>query len=509
MIGSGTRFRLLVMPLAGAFAVTAFAPFGWFPVVCLSLALLFNQWLTDTPRRAFLHGGLFGLGFFGAGVSWVYVSVHGYGHVPAVAAIPVTLLLVAFMSLFPAFLGLLLRRYCHADSWLMAVAVLPAGWILAEWLRGWLFSGFPWLNIGNSQIDGPLAGYAPLLGVYGTGWAAALTAGLLVMLLRRRLRVAGLLLLTAIWGGGHLLGTVEWTQPRAGTLKVALVQGNIPQEEKWAPENMLDTLTRYVELTFAQTGTDIVVWPETAIPAFLDQVQDNFIPYIEKRLEAADMSLLTGIPVLDRTDWRYYNAVMSLGGKRALYYKQHLVPYGEYLPLRWLIGNALDALAVPNADFSRGAETQPLLQAAGYPVGASICFEVVFGEQIIRDLPEAALLVNVSNDAWFGDSLAPHQHLEMARMRARETGRPMLRATNTGISAIIDHRGQVTARSPQFEQYVVSGSIVPRQGATPYVMAGNAPVVVLCLLCVLLPRVYGRLKHAASRNTVKARESRV
>jgi apolipoprotein N-acyltransferase len=498
------RINGLVMLLGGAFAVTAFAPFGWFPVICLSLALLFNQWLKDSPVRAFLHGGLFGLGFFGAGVSWVYISVHGYGHVPAVAAITVTLMLVVYLSLYPACLGYLLRRYWRTQAWLVTAVVFPAGWVLSEWLRGWLFSGFPWMNIGSSQIDGPLAGYAPVLGVYGTGWAAALTAGLLVALLRNRQRAASLLAMLAVWGGGYLLEFVEWTQPHAETLRVALVQGNIPQEEKWSPENLIDTLTRYSDLTFAQTGNDVVVWPETAIPAFLDQVDDNFIPYLEARLGETGTSLLTGIPVLDRTDWRYYNAVMSLGGKRALYYKQHLVPYGEYLPLRWLFGNTLDALAVPNADFSSGPESHGLLQAAGYAVGASICFEVVFGQQIIRDLPEAALLVNVSNDAWFGDSLAPHQHLEMARMRALETGRPMLRATNTGISAIIDYRGRVVAHGPQFRQTVIDGSIVPRQGATPYVRFGNAPVVVLCLLCLLLPWVYARLKSGRLHKTARA-----
>ena len=170
---------------------------------------------------------------------------------------------------------------------------------------------------------------------------------------------------------------------------------------------------------------------------------------------------------------------------RRLYFKQHLVAFGEYLPLRWLIGDTLDALAVPNADFTPGAAGQPLLQAAGYPAGTSICFEVAFGRLIAASVPEAALLVNVSNDGWFGDSLAPHQHLEIARVRALETGRPLLRATNTGISAIIDHHGRITARSPQFSQAVVTGSVLPMQGTTPFVQFGNAPALILALLCLL------------------------
>jgi apolipoprotein N-acyltransferase len=267
---------------------------------------------------------------------------------------------------------------------------------------------------------------------------------------------------------------------------VSLVQGNISQDEKWAPENLLSTFRLYSELTFSGPVSDLTVWPETAIPAFHHQVNETFIPFLQEELKRTGTALLTGIPVLDRERWDYYNAVITLGGEQAFYYKQHLVPYGEYLPMRWLIGDALDALAVPNSDFSMGGDSQPLLQAAGYPVATSICYEVVFGEQIIRDLPEAAMLVNVSNDAWFGDSLAPHQHLEMARVRALETGRPMLRATNTGISAIIDHSGEITQQSEQFEVAVVRGSVTPMQGATPYVQIGNRPIVLLSVACLLL-----------------------
>jgi len=267
---------------------------------------------------------------------------------------------------------------------------------------------------------------------------------------------------------------------------VALVQGNIAQEEKWLPENIQNTLTRYTELTFSLQDTDLVIWPETAIPAFYHQVKDSFIPDLESKLQESGMSMVTGIPVLDKRDWEYFNAVTSIGDERMFYHKRHLVPFGEYLPLRGIIGTTLDALAVPNADFTRGSDVQNLIEAAGYPVGASICFEVAFSEEIALALPQAALLVNVSNDAWFGNSLAPHQHLEMARLRAMETGRPMLRATNTGISAIIDYDGAILASSAQFEAAVVTGSIAPRQGATPYVMLGNAPVIILCSIFLLL-----------------------
>lgn len=484
---------------SGAAGVLAFAPVGWYPLAVVALAVLFHGWRADTPRRAFLHGGLFGLGYFGVGVSWVYVSVHTYGHVAAPVSALVAALLILVLSVYPALLGYLLRRYLPEQGWGVLAAAMPAGWLVAEWLRGWLFTGFPWLNIGASQIDGPLAGYLPLIGEYGTGWLVALSAGLLLALLHAQHRIVSLLLLIAMWAGGWLLERVEWAQPRGDAITVHLIQGNIAQEQKWLPENLQGTLGLYAELTFTAQPADLVVWPETAIPAFYHEVDAGYLPDIEARLAQRQSSLLTGIPVLDRDSWAYYNAILALGGEQTLYYKQHLVAFGEYLPLRWLIGDTLDALAVPNADFTPGTPRQPLLRAAGYPVGSSICFEVAFGRLIAATVPEAALLVNVSNDGWFGDSLAPHQHLEIARVRALETGRPLLRATNTGISAIIDHHGVIAARSAQFSQAVVSGRVTPMQGSTPFVRFGNWPVLVLAILSLLAVRVAGQAVSKGER----------
>jgi apolipoprotein N-acyltransferase len=296
--------------------------------------------------------------------------------------------------------------------------------------------------------------------------------------------------------GGWALSQHHWTQVRAAELTATLVQGNIPQELKWKPEQQRETLERYVELTNQHADSDLVVWPETAVPAFYDQVETDFIIPLRENMRAMGVSLVTGIPVLDRTQWAYYNAVISLEKPGRFYYKGHLVPFGEYLPLRdWLAG-VLSFLPVPQADFSSGDPDQPLLEAAGYPVGASICYEIAFGEEIIRTLPEAAFLINISNDAWFGDSLAPHQHLEMARMRARETERYLLRATNTGISAIIDADGQIAAQSPQFEMATVTHIIQPRSGATPYVTLGNWPVILLAAVLLLVVWITGRKSNA-------------
>ena len=483
------RLQPWLVLIAGLLAVGAFAPFGYFPLAYISLAVLFNQWLSDTPRQALRHGGLFGLGFFAGGVSWVYVSVHVYGQLALPVSALIAVLFVLVLAVFPALAGYLLRRYLPVNGWAGALLVLPSGWVLAEWLRGRVFTGFPWLDTGASQIDGPLAAYLPIVGEYGVAWLLCVCAVLLAAIAGNRRRVISLVLLAAVITAGYLLENIEWTTARGEPIRVSLVQGNIAQADKWAPENLESTLRLYAELTAAQPDSELVVWPETAIPAFYHQVEDSYIPYLEEQLAESGTSLLTGIPVLDRETWTYYNSIIALNGSRGFYHKQHLVAFGEYLPLRWLIGDTLDALAVPNADFTPGKAGQTLVQAAGYPVGSSICFEVAFARVINDSLPEAAFLVNVSNDGWFGRSLAPFQHLEIARVRAKETGRALLRATNTGISAIINHDGTIQSRSQQFEQAVVNGHVVPRQGATPYVRYGDWPVVLVAVFCLLLVRV--------------------
>ncbi|MFA7387144.1 MAG: apolipoprotein N-acyltransferase [Thiohalobacteraceae bacterium] len=488
---------------AGALVPLAFAPFGYFPLAILALVLLFLLLPGLTPGTAWRVGMLFGLGMFGVGVNWIYISIHYFGHSPLPAAIGVMLLLVLFLSLFPAALAWLCARLGirgrvsrHESAiWLL---FLPAGWTLLEWLRSWLFTGFPWLNIGYTQIDAPLAGYAPLLGVYGVGWLVVLSAGLIAWGLRGAARARWLapVLLVALWSGGEALQRVQWAQPSGPPLRVSLVQGNIPQDDKWEPDQQRATLEKYLGLTRAEwypqdrPKSDLVIWPETAVPAFYHQVEEDFLAPLSAEARRVGSDLLTGIPVLDRDKWEYYNAVIGLGAEEGAYYKHHLVPFGEYLPLRSLFGSLLQVMPLPVADFSSGGLDQPLLEAAGYPVGVSICYEIVFGEEMITQLPQAAFLVNVSNDAWFGESLAPHQHLEMARMRALETGRFLLRATNTGISAIIGPDGKLRERGPQFETLVVRGEIEPRSGATPYVRWGNWPVVIAATLVIALSLVW-------------------
>jgi apolipoprotein N-acyltransferase len=470
--------------LAGAVLPLGLAPFGWYPLTLLGMVLFAALLRGAAPRQALQLGWLFGLGQFGVGVSWVYISIYLYGQAGLWLSVLVMLLLVAILALYPALLAWGLARLRIASLGAFAVLGFPAAWALSEWLRSWLFTGFPWLNLGYSQVDGPLLGFAPLLGVYGVGWLVALSAGLLLWAWRSRtpVRLFAGVCLVSVWLGGAALNQLRWTEPGEASLRATVVQGNIPQDMKWQAEQQSATLERYVALTRQHRDSDLVVWPETAIPAFFDQVEVEFLEPLRDELRQYGVSLLTGIPVLERGRWEYFNAVISLDDLQRLYYKEHLVPFGEYLPLRDWLAELLDFLPVPQADFSAGESGQPLLSAAGYPVGSSICYEIAFGEQLIGALPEAAFMVNVSNDAWFGHSLAPHQHLEMARMRAREMERYLLRATNTGISAIIDAGGGLLVRSEQSRTETISADIEPRTGATPYVRWGNRPVVAVCVL---------------------------
>lgn len=462
---------------AGALLPLAFAPFNLYPLALLAPALLFFLWIDVTPGRAAWRGWLFGLGQFGVGVNWVYISIHTFGHAPVLVTLALTVTFIAFLALYPALLGgLTLRLFATHNGW-RSLIVWPAAWALLEWLRGWFLSGFPWLAIGYSQVDTPLAAYAPVLGVYGVSWLLALCAGAITLLPSKR-AVAVLMAIVLVGLG---LERVAWTHADGDGRRVALIQGNISQAVKWEPDQREPTLDLYQDLTRANWNNDLIIWPETAVPIFYHQVADKFIADVQGEARKQGVDLLLGIPVLDLGTDRYYNTMMSLGAQQGFYRKRHLVPFGEFLPLRPLLGWLLDYLQIPMSDFSAGALRQPLLRAAGYPVGISICYEDAFGEEVIGDLPEAAYLVNVSNDAWFGDSLAPHQHLQIARMRALETGRYMLRATNTGISAIIGPKGQLQAKSPQFQVHVLTGDMQPMAGATPYVRWGNRAVVVILL----------------------------
>ena len=492
---------------AGAALPLAFAPFGLFPVAFASLATLFLAWRgCRTPRRAGLRGWLFGIGAFGTGLSWIYES-FGFSEVPGALALVLTVGFVGCLALYPAVLGWIVVRIAPAGlrgsprkrggDASRLLAVYPAAWMLWEWLRGWAFTGLPWLQVGYAQIDGPASGWLPVIGALGTGALAAFVAGGLAwVLVRRDRRALGVLGAVAVlWGAGAVLARMDWVRPAGRPVTVAIVQGNVAQDRKWRPEMRGPTLERYAALTREHFDADLVVWPESATPGFLDTLEE-FTRGMRAEAVERGSAVLTGVPVRDAPGGPYLNGVVMLGPEPGVYYKRRLVPFGEYLPFGPVFRPGLEALGIRVADFSPGPREQTPIRLGPHPLGVSICYEIAFGAVVRLDLPEAALLVTVSNDAWFGDSIGPHQHLEIARVRAAETGRWLVRATNTGLSAVVSPRGEIRARLPQFE--IASGTfeVVPMRGETPYVRMGDAPIVIV--LALWLAAGLARARRAAS-----------
>ncbi len=489
---SAGRYRLSLFPfLLGAITVLSFAPFYFYPLPVLTLAALFYLWVEAPTRRgAFFIGFMFGLGLFIAGVSWIYVSLHDFGMLPAPLAVLATFLLCTFLALFPALAGWT-QAWCKGCPRLQLLLLMPTGMALADWVRSWIFTGFPWLSLGYTQAPGgPLAGYAPIVGVYGISLLLGLSAGLVAAVIRewkvkQRFAYTALASLVLLWLCSWGLQTVQWTHAVGPPVTVSLLQGNIAQDLKWREERLAPTMQRYRDLVLRSTG-QLVILPETAIPLFYDEVPPEYLGELAQIVRARGGDLVVGMPERDFQTRSYFNSVMSLGSAPTqIYRKHHLVPFGEYIPLKPVFGWFVDMMQIPLGEFSRGSLQQIPLAVASQQVAMNICYEDVFGEEIITQLPRATVLANVSNDAWFGDSIAPRQHLQISQMRAMETGRPLLRATNTGMTAIVDEKGRVQAQAPVFQEAIVQGRVQGRGGATPYIRWGNRGFLLLSLAALI------------------------
>lgn len=476
-------YRDLFALLAGFLYTLAFAPFDYGLLAIVALLLLFASWQHANPLRAALRGYLFGLASFGLGIPWVYVSVHEFGFVPPLEAVGITALCVAFWALFPALAGWLAVK-THGNK---GVVMVPLVWVLIEYGRGYLLlNGFPWFLAAYSQLESPLSGYIPILGAYGTGFLLVLTAMLIAYFLRDRPRRAVTASVAiAIWSIGWGLQHVVWTQPIGKPIHAVMIQGNISQDKKWQPEYRIETLRLYKAMTEQNWDADLIIWPETAIPAYLSQVDEHFLRPLGQLAAQHGTDLVVSLPAEGDNEAEIFNAVITLGKTRGMYRKNHLLPFGEYMPLQPFSGWVLKNLHIVMGDFTPGGDRQPLLEAAGYPFITTICYEDAFGDAGLFGLPAAAYLINVTNDAWFGDSWEPHQHLQIARMRALETGRYMLRSTNTGVTAVIGPDGKVRATLTPFTTDTLKANIVPMGGKTPYAYWGDKPIIAILLFVFL------------------------
>ncbi len=478
--------------LLGALGVLAFAPFFFSPVILISIIGLFFFWQRAKSRfEGFKLGLWFGFGFFGVGVSWLFSSMYVYSGVLLPVAVLLTGLFVFYLSLFVACAGGL-AQYLKAGhhSGFTLVILFPAIWVAFELLRASFLGGYPFLLLGNTHIETWLAGYAPVLGVWGVSWGIVISAGLLLWLYQTRAWIRASLSLALLWSLGGMLQDIEWVKPVGEPVDIALLQGNIPQEEKWVQANFLPTLNAYTSLTQQHLDADVIVWPETAIPAYYDVVEKGVLNRFIKDIQLFNKDVLVGVIAGEQGTQQYFNALVNLNRPDERYYKHHLVPFSEFFPFHGVFDYLSTLFDIPFSTFTHGEYPQPPLWLGGQWVGLSICYEMSFGDELAQYLPKAQYFITVSNDAWFAHTLEPAQQLQDAQMRALELGREVARSTNTGYTAIVDIKGHIKQQIPAYERGVLRGDIQPYEGLTFYAEWGKMPV--LFMLFFLFAFILGK-----------------
>lgn len=464
--------------IAGLLTPLFLAPFNIWPLAFVSVGCFYLGLQQINVKQAFIRSWLFGAGAYLAGVSWIYVSIHDFGNASALLAAILTIvfcLLVAFFFVIPAIIWV---KWFRVNQCYFIDAFAFAGlWAVQEWFRGWFLTGFPWLYTGYSQLDAPLAGFAPIGGVWLVSFLIALISVLLIKVVvdfrQHKAKVmVSCLVIVALFIAGPLFNKIQWTTPIDKALPVTLIQGNISQEQKWDSNFYSHQLNTYWRLTLQnQQSNSLVIWPENAIPFLKNNIQsllDKDMSDFERNHQS---TLITGLPIMQKNKYgedRYYNGITVVGNGQGDYLKQKLVPFGEYVPLQDILRGLITFFNLPMSDFSRGEANQSLLTVRNYKVAPFICYEVVYPDFVASFGADSNLLVTISNDTWFGHSIGPKQHLQMAQMRALESGRWMARATNNGITVIIDNKGKIVKEIPSFKEGVLQGEVTLVTGKTPY-----------------------------------------
>ncbi|MGS2721607.1 apolipoprotein N-acyltransferase [Paraglaciecola aestuariivivens] len=491
----------LVLALAlGGLLTLAYAPFSFWWLTFISLSGLVYLLAESEPKHSTKIGFAFGLGWFGAGISWVHVSIADFGGLPLIGSLGLMLLLSAYLALFPALACYLLTRYFKQV--LFWPLVLPLIWLSIEWLRSWFLTGFPWLSLGYSQLNSPLASWFAVIGEFGVTALVIILASALTLWLTAKKWWPSLFLILVVGLSSWVITDHPWVTTTGKEAKVALVQGNIPQALRWTPEQDQPTMQKYQYMTAAHWQSDLIIWPEAAVPK-IEPAALDYLHALDKQAAQTNTALITGIVNYNFESREAFNNLITLGQKtsQALsnesghyhylhanrYAKHHLLPIGEFIPLEDWIRGLAPIFDLPMSSFSRGDYQQANLQAKGFALAPAICFEIAFPKQIAANLySHTDFIITVSNDAWFGASHGPAQHLEIAQVRAKEFGLPVLRATNNGITAIIDHQGKIQSRLPQFEAAVLSDRVKQVTGQTPYRKLEEWPTWLVCLLLFLV-----------------------
>lgn len=461
--------------LSGALLPLALAPCGISSLAIISPTILALIWRNHEPKVAAKLGLLYGLGFFSVGISWVFVSIHQFGNAPFFFAILITILLIVFLALFPAIHGYLYQRFFPNENLRKFLFAFPALWVSLEWLRGWIFTGFPWLFLGYSQIDTALRGFAPIIGIYGVSFLTAFTSGILVSIIHNKKlfwRCCLVLLLVVIWLAGAQLAKLRWTSASGSKITISLIQGNIAQERKWQSYELDSILESYANLTKKNWNHNIIVWPEAAIPAFPHEIP-HFWKNIASLAKAHHTTIIAGAPFFNKKTHHYYNGIFALGTDNATYFKRHLVPFGEFLPFKHLLYWLHYFVTIPMSGFTSGDSMQPDFIAQNIIFAPFVCYEIAYPYLALDYFPKATMILTISDDSWFGDSFAPAQHLEIARMRSLEVGRYQLVVSNTGITALIGPDGKIIAAASPNRVEVLNVEAYKMEKATPWVNSGK------------------------------------
>ncbi len=504
--------KLIFAAIAGIALTFSFAPFNFYPLAFFSVAALAYLWMQETPKQAFFTGLFYGIGFYGSSTYWIYICIHYFGNAPIIIAAIVTVLFVVFLAfLFFALLGagtsyllqksqqkpnkntgerqatppLPLRERAGVRGLLF---IFPACWVLGEFWRTYILTGFPWLLLGYSQMSTPLRNLAPIVGVYGLSFITALISCIFLALANKttstKIKYTGIILMALIFTVAFSLNSVQWTKPSRAPITVSLIQGNIDQNHKWDLQYLISILETYTNLSKMQWHSNLIIWPEAAVPTFPEELPE-FLNALNEKAKANHSSLLFGIPLQNTITKQYYNGMMVLGDSQGIYEKEHLVPFGEYLPLKFLFAWFYHYFQVPMSSAEPGPRYQVPLQIDSMKIAPFICYEIIYPWRVLRDTIGRQFLVTISDDSWYGDSIALPQHQQMAQMRALETGRYLLLAANTGITAIINPKGEVNKIAPINRGYVLTGEITPMEGNTPLMFWQYYPILALAFLSIL------------------------
>lgn len=472
----------------GALITLSFAPFDIWPAALLGI-LVFSLGLQEVSgKQAVLRGWMFGSGLFLTGASWVYVSIHLHGNASVPLASFLTGVFCCGLGLCISLVAYLYVRFLRGRPGHLVFGI-PLLWMLGEWFRCWFLTGFPWLFLGYSQVEGPLSPWAPVIGTMGISALIALSSAAVAhwILHPHRRGSYGVVLSLFLWLLAIPLSQQQWVhETDQKPLKVAAVQANIPQEQKWDPSFLQPTYQLYHDLSAQNWDADLIVWPETSIPRLYHRAQ-SFITRMDDLAKRHHTAIIAGIPYSSPENrHRYYNSIIAFGDGSGVYHKKRLVPFGEYVPMEDMLRGLIEFFDLPMSNFSVGPDKHVLLDVHGIKLAPFICYEVVYPDLVNENLPAADVLITISNDTWFGDSHGPLQHMQMAQMRALETGRYLIRGTNNGVTALVDYHGKIISSLPQFTRGVLRGEVKAMQGLTPYADWGDHPLLILCGLGFLL-----------------------